>query len=60
MANNKLPIFIILTIVGLALSAVSTSLTGHAISGLTGTTQGLLGIFLFVFGLAGIVFGSKK
>jgi hypothetical protein len=47
-------------LVGLALSAFSLTLTGNTVSNLTGTTQGLLGIFLFIFGLFGLVFSAKK
>ena len=60
MANHKLPVFILFTVAGLALSVTSLGSTGHAISDVTGTTQGLAGVFLFILGLAGIAFGSKK
>ena len=56
----KLPIFILFTIAGLALSLTSLTLTGHAISGLTGTTPGLLGVLLFIVGLTGMFFRLRK
>ena len=61
---RKLPIFILVTLVGLALSLNSwnnaLALTGHAILGLTGTAQGLAGVFLFILGLTGIFFSLKR
>ena len=56
----KLPIFILFTIAGLALSLTSLTLTGHAISGLTGTTPGLLGVLLFIVGLTGMFFRLRQ
>lgn len=54
-----LTVFIIFSFGGVILSIFSLSTTGNVISNLTGTTQGLLGIFLFVFGLAGLAFSRK-
>ena len=51
--------FIGTTFAGIALSAFSLQSTGNAIGNLTGTTQGLLGIFLFIVGIAGLVFSRK-
>jgi hypothetical protein len=45
---------------GIALSLSSLSATGNVVSNLTQTSQGLAGIFLFVIGLAGLVFSLKK
>jgi len=57
---GKLPVFILFTVAGVALSVTSLGSTGHAISDVTGTTQGLAGVFLFILGLTGIAFGLKK
>jgi hypothetical protein len=53
-------LFALSVIAGLTLSISSTSTTGYAISNVTQTSQGLAGIFLFVIGLAGLVFSLKK
>lgn len=51
---------IILFFGGLTLSFFSLKSTGNAIGNLTGTFQGLLGLILFVVGLAGLVFSLGK
>jgi hypothetical protein len=58
--ESRLAVFILFTLVGIALSLSSLKLTGNAVSNLTGTSQGLLGIFLFIAGLVGVFFCSKK
>ena len=58
--KRKLFIFLLFVLGGIILSIFSLQSTGNAIGNLTGTTQGLLGIFLFVFGIAGLVFSSGK
>jgi len=58
--KNKFFVFSLFTLGGIALSAFSLQSTGNAIGNLTGTTQGLLGILLFVIGLAGLVFSRKR
>ncbi len=45
---------------GIALGLTSITPTGNAIGNLTGTSQGLIGLILFVFGLAGLFFSGKK
>ena len=57
---GRVGIFIAFLLGGVALSLTSLGSTGHAISDVTGTTQGLVGVFLFILGLAGIAFGSKR
>jgi hypothetical protein len=44
---------------GIALSVFSLTSTGNAIGNLTGTSQGLLGLILFVVGIAGLVFSKR-
>lgn len=58
--KERIWVFIISFVAGITLSATSLGSTGHAVSDLAGTGSGLLGIFLFIFGLAGIVFGSRR
>jgi hypothetical protein len=58
--EGKIIVFILFTLVGIALSLSSLKLTGNAISNLTGTSQGLFGIFLFIAGLLGIVFSFRR
>ena len=58
--ENHVSVFIVFTLAGLALSFTSLTLTGHAISGLTGTTPGLLGILLFIVGITGMFFRLRK
>ena len=54
--EGRVGIFILALMGGIALSVSSLTATGNAISNLTGTTPGLLGIILFVAGLAGMFF----
>lgn len=58
--DSRVGVFILSTLAGIALSVFSFRATGNAISNLTGTSQGLLGIFLFIVGLTGIAFNAKK
>ena len=58
--ESRVGVFIAFLLGGVVLSFTSLGSTGHAISDVTGTTQGLAGVFLFILGLAGIAFGSRK
>lgn len=58
--EGKLPAFIALTAGGIALGIGSLTITGNAVSNLTQTTPGLLGIILFIAGLTGIFFYSRR
>jgi len=53
-------VFIGSVLAGIIISAFSIKATGNVIGNLTGTTTGLLGLILFVFGIAGLFFGSGK
>ena len=57
--EGRVGIFILFLLGGIALSIYSLTATGNAIGNLTGTSQGLLGLILFVFGIAGLVFSKK-
>jgi hypothetical protein len=57
--ESKVPVFILFVIGGLVLSLTSLTATGSAISNLTGTSQGLLGLIFFIVGLVGLFFSSK-
>lgn len=58
--EGRVGVFILVIIGGIALSAFSLTATGNAISNLTTTTPGLLGIIFFIVGLAGLAFNLKK
>lgn len=58
--ESRVAVFFLATLAGIALSLSSLSITGNAVSNLTGTTQGLTGIFLFIVGLAGMVFHFNR
>ncbi len=58
--EKKFGIFAAFIIGGIALSLGSLTITGNAVSNLTRTTPGLLGIILFIAGLAGMFFYFKK
>jgi len=58
--EKKFGIFVAFVIGGVALSLGSLTITGNAISNLTGTTPGLLGIILFIAGLVGMFFYFKR
>lgn len=58
--EGKTMVFAVSTLAGIALSVFSFKATGNAIGNLTGTSQGLLGVFLFIFGLAGMFFSIRK
>lgn len=57
---SRLVTLIFFMIGGIALSLGSLTTTGNAISNLTGTTPGLLGIILFVAGLIGMFFHFRR
>jgi hypothetical protein len=57
--EKKFGIFVAFIIGGVALGLGSLTITGNAISNLTGTTPGLLGIILFIAGLVGMFFYFK-
>ena len=57
--EKKFGIFAAFIIGGIALGLGSLSITGNAVSNLTQTTPGLLGIFLFIAGLVGMFFYFK-
>jgi len=54
--EKRIYVSIFFLIGGLVLSFTALTLTGNAISNLTETNQGLLGVILFIAGLFGIVF----
>jgi len=58
--EGKTMLFALFVLVGIALGAFSLTATGNAIGNLTGTAQGLLGVFLFIAGITGLVFNFKK
>jgi len=58
--EKRVAVFLGSIVAGIALSIYSLTTTGNAISNLTGTSQGLLGLILFVVGIAGLVFSKKK
>ena len=58
--EKKFGIFIAFIIGGIALSLGSLTLTGNAVSNLTQTTPGLLGIIFFIAGLVGVFCSRGK
>lgn len=58
--EGRVGVFILTTLAGIILSFNSLMVTGNAISNLTGTTQGLTGILLFIVGLTGMFFHFNK
>jgi len=54
--EKKFGIFVAFIIGGIAISLGSLTITGNAVSNLTQTTPGLLGIILFLAGLVGMFF----
>ena len=58
--QRRIAIFFLISLGGIALSIFSLQSTGNAIGNLTGTTQGLFGILLFVAGLFGLLFNTRK
>lgn len=58
--EGRVGVFILFLLGGLVLSIFSLTATGNAISNLTGTTQGLLGVFLFIAGLVGMFFHFRR
>lgn len=58
--EKKFGIFVAFIIGGIALGLGSLTITGNAVSNLSQTTPGLLGIILFIAGLAGVFFCSRK
>ena len=57
--EKKISVFIAFIIGGIALSIGSLTITGNAVSNLTQTTPGLLGIIFFIAGLVGMFFYSR-
>ena len=57
--EKKFGIFAAFIIGGIALSLGSLTITGNAVSNLTQTTPGLLGIIFFIAGLVGMFFYSR-
>ena len=58
--EKRFGVFVAFIIGGVALSLGSLTITGNAVSNLIQTTPGLLGIFLFMAGLVGVFFCSKR
>ena len=58
--EKKFGVFVAFIIGGVALSLGSLTITGNVVSNLTQTTPGLLGVFLFIAGLVGMFFYSKR
>lgn len=58
--ESRFSIFILIFLAGITLMFSSLTATGNAISNIVGTTKGLSGIILFIFGLAGLVFSRKR
>ncbi len=58
--EDRVGIFILFVLGGIALSTFSLTTTGNAISNLTQTTPGLLGLIFFIVGLVGLVFSRKR
>src|SRR3990172_3234788 len=58
--EGRVSVFILFILGGLVLSLTSLTATGNAISNLTGTSQGLLGLIFFIIGLVGIFFHFRK
>lgn len=58
--EKRFGVFVAFIIGGIALSLGSITITGNAVSNLTQTTPGLLGVFLFIAGLVGIFFYSRR
>ena len=58
--EGKTAVFILSTLAGITLSVFSFNATGNAVAGVTGTSQGLLGVLLFIVGITGIFFSIKK
>ncbi len=57
---SKASVFIALTVGGIALGVGSLTITGNAVSNITGTTPGLLGVIFFIAGLTGLFFYFKN
>ncbi len=58
--SKRTSFFALALIAGIAISLTTFSTTGHAISSLTNSGQGIIGSLLFVLGLVGLALGSKK
>ena len=58
--EQRLGFIITFLVIGIALMLGSLTLTGNAVSNLTGTTPGLLGLILFVAGILGIIFYLRR
>ena len=57
---RHISVFILFILGGIVLGSTSLTATGNVLGNLTGTSQGLLGIFLFVLGITGIYFRLRK
>jgi hypothetical protein len=58
--ERNVVVFLVFTFGGALLSISSLTITGNVISDLTQTSPGLLGVFMFVAGLAGMFFYLRK
>jgi len=58
--EKRIGVSIAFIIGGIALSLGSLTITGNAVSNLTQTTPGLLGVFLFIAGLVGMFFYFRR
>ena len=58
--EGRAGVFILSILGGIALGFASLQSTGNVIGNLTGTSQGLLGILLFIVGLVGMFFHLKR
>jgi hypothetical protein len=58
--EGKTAVFALSTLAGIAVSVFSFNATGNAIASVTGTSQGLLGVLLFVVGISGMFFNIRK
>lgn len=57
---GRVGVFALFIFGGIALGAGSLTITGNAVSNLTGTIPGLFGIIFFIAGLAGLFFYFKE
>lgn len=58
--EGRTGVFILSMLGGIALGFASLQSTGNVVGNLTGTSQGLLGILLFIVGVTGIFFRRNK
>lgn len=57
---GRVGVFALFVVGGVVLSLTSLTITGNAVSNLTRTTPGLLGVILFIAGLTGLFFYFKE